>query len=315
MTVRLAFLGNDPWSVPPLEAIAGEPDLEVALVLTNPPRPAGRGTALRPTAVADAARRLRLPLAEVDGVRQGAGFEALLASAPHVLVVVAYGELLTRDVLELAPHGALNLHFSLLPRWRGAAPVQHAILAGDDLTGVTVMRIDEGLDTGPILNQLQEQIRAEDDAGTLGARLAHLGGMLLTGVVRTLPVGAPPGRSQDERLVTWAPRFGPGDRLIDWSADPDTIARRVRALAPEPGATTTFRNAVVKVLGSGVAQDAVDVAGRPPGTIVGVEARGVLVAAGGGGVWLSEVAPSGRRRMLAADWARGARFAADERLG
>ena len=315
MTVRLAFLGNDPWSVPPLEAIAGEPDLEIALVVTNLPKPAGRGSALRPTAVAETARRLGLPLAEVEGVRRGAGFEALLASAPHVLVVVAYGELLTREVLEVAPHGALNLHFSLLPRWRGAAPVQHAILAGDDLTGVTVMRMDEGFDTGPILNQLEEQIRAEDDAGTLGARLSHLGGMLLTGVVRSLPVGTLPGRSQDERLVTWAPRFGPDDRLIDWSSDPGLIARRVRALAPDPGATTTFRGAVVKVLGSGVAHAPDDVAGHPSGTIVGVEARGVLVAAGGGGVWLSEVAPAGRRRMPAADWARGARFAADERLG
>ena len=165
MTVRLAFLGNDPWSVPPLEAIAGEPELEPVLTLTNKPKPAGRGSEVRSTAVADAARRLGIPLLEVDGVRSGAGLDALIQVRPDVVVVVAFGELLTHEVLELPPLGAINLHFSLLPRWRGAAPVQHALLAGDARTGVSVMRMDEGLDTGPILNQLEEDIRPDDDAG------------------------------------------------------------------------------------------------------------------------------------------------------
>jgi methionyl-tRNA formyltransferase len=314
MSVSIAFLGNDPWSVAPLEAIVGEPDLDVRLVVTNPPKPAGRGSTPRPTAVAAAASKLGLRVVEADGVRTGTGLEALLDVSPAVVVVVAYGELLTHEVLEVAPFGAINVHFSLLPRWRGAAPVQHALLAGDRRTGVTIMRMDEGLDTGPILNQLEEDIRPEDDAGTLGARLSHLGGMLLVGVLRRLTQESLPARSQDERGVTWAPRFGPDERRLDWTGDAEGLVRRVRALAPQPGALTTFRGETLKVLVAGVAHDPPR---EPvaPGTIETSDARGVLVATGDGGVRLVEVAPAGRKRMPAADWARGARFEPGERLG
>jgi len=314
MTVRLTFLGNDPWSVATLDAIAGEPDLQVGLVVTNPPRPAGRGSAPRSTAVADAARRLELPLVETEGVRGGEGRVAVEASRPDALVVVAYGELLPPDLLALPPSGALNLHFSLLPRWRGAAPVQHAILAGDAVSGVTVMQMDAGLDTGPILAQLEDDVRPEDDAGTLGARLAHLGAMLMVGVLRRLPVHDLPPRKQDERRVTHAPRLGPADRQLDWTERAIDLARRVRALAPEPGASTSFRGEGLKVL----AASAADVpAGRaaPPGTVLESDARSVLVAAGEGGVRLLEVAPAGRKRMAAGEWANGARFRPGERLG
>ena len=309
----MAFLGNDPWSVASLEAIAGEPDLEVLLVLTNPAKPAGRGSRPTRTAVAEAARRLGAPLVEAEGVRSGPGFEALLAANADVLVVVAYGHLLPREVLELCPYGAINVHFSLLPRWRGAAPVQHAILAGDATTGVTVMRMDEGLDTGPILNQLVEEIRPDDDAGSLGRRLAHNGAMLLTGVLRMLPTGGVPARRQDDRLATSAPRLGPDDRILRWSEAAERIVRRVRALAPEPGASTTFRDEPLKVLAAAADHDpSLD---GPPGAIVSADDRGVLVATGSGGIRLLDVAPAGRRRMGAAAWARGARFGANERLG
>jgi methionyl-tRNA formyltransferase len=312
VSVRVAFLGNDRWSVPALEAIGGEPDLETVTVVTNVPRPAGRGSRPTSTAVAEAADRIGLPLVEADGIRSGAGFEALLSAAADVLVVVAYGHVLPRETLELCRYGAINLHFSLLPRWRGAAPVQHALLAGDATTGVTVMRMDEGLDTGPILNQLVEEIRPEDDAGSLGARLAHNGAMLLTGVLRMLPQGGVPARPQDDRFATNAPRLRPEDRVIDWSAPAEAIVRRVRALAPEPGATTRSRGQPLKVLAA--APDRRE-AGGAPGSILSADDRGVLVAAGVGGVRLSDVAPAGRRRMSAAAWARGARFEADERLG
>jgi methionyl-tRNA formyltransferase len=314
VSLPIAFLGNDPWSVPPLEAAVGEPDLDVRLVVTNMPKPAGRGSASRPTAVATAAKRLGLPLLETDGVGSGAGLDALHEAAPAVVVVVAYGEILSREVLEIATFGAINVHFSLLPRWRGAAPVQHALLAGDDRTGVTIMRMDEGLDTGPILNQLEEDIRPEDDAGTLGTRLAHLGGMLLVGVLRRLPDAALPERRQDERAVTWAPRIGPEERRLDWTLGAEETVRRVRALAPQPGALTTFRGEALKVLTAGVAHDPRSAPGEP-GTIEASDRRGVLVAAGDGGLRLVEVAPAGRKRMAAADWARGARFQPGERLG
>ena len=312
MTVRIAFCGNDPWSVPALEAIDGEPELAVQVVLTNPPKPAGRGGAPTPTAVATYARSRDLPLREVDGVRTGEGPRVLEAARPDALVVVAYGELIPPSALALPTYGAINLHFSLLPRWRGAAPVQRALMAGDTETGVSVMRMDEGLDTGPVLNQLAEAIRPEDDAGTLGSRLAHLGARLLVGVLRILPDGRLPARPQDGRLATAAPRIGPADRVIDWRRPPEQIARQVRALAPEPGASTTFRGDTLKVL-----QAAPDHEGGTgaPGRVLSADGRGVLVGAGQGAVRLVEVAPAGRKRMDAGAWARGARFTAAEQLG
>jgi len=311
----VAFLGNDAWSIPPLEAIAAEPTIELAAVITNEPKPAGRGSALRPTPVAEAARALGAPVVEAAGVRDGRGWQALVNARPDVLAVVAYGHLLSPDVLASAPHGGLNLHLSLLPRWRGAAPVQHAILAGDLVTGVTVMQMDEGLDTGPILGQLEEPVRPEDDAGSLGARLAAVGAELLVGVLRMLPSHRVPPRAQDPTAATWAPRLGPADRTIAWDAPAVEVTRRVRALAPEPGAATSFRGARLKVLAAAADMRATTGIAEPPGTIVRTDDRGVLVAAGEGSVWLREVAPAGRVRMPAAAWARGARFAPRERLG
>jgi methionyl-tRNA formyltransferase len=313
VTIRVAFLGNDRWSVPPLEAIIGEPDLEPVLVVTNPAKPAGRGSHPTPTAVAEVAARAQLPVLEAEGLRAPSSLETLLGATPDVVVVVAYGEILQPETLQAGPFGALNLHFSLLPRWRGAAPVQHALLAGDEVTGVTVMRMDEGLDTGPILNQLEEQIRPEDDSGSLGARLAHNGGMLLVGVLRMLPTGTVPARPQDDRLATWAPRLLAADRVLEWSLPADAIVRRIRALAPDPGATTTFRDEPLKVLAAGVDHD--PSRRGTPGSVIGTDHRGVLIASGEGGVRLVEVAPAGRKRMAASAWARGARFAGDERLG
>ena len=314
MPVRVAFLGNDPWSVPSLEALAGEPETGVVLVLTNPPRPAGRGSALRPTTVAEVARIMSLPVQEVDRAGEGAGLKALHVADPEVLVVVAFGEVLRRELLVLAPLGAINLHFSLLPRWRGAAPVRHAILAGDRLTGVTVMRMNEGLDTGPILGTLEEAIRPDDDAGTLGERLARLGSRLLVGVVRQLAEGGLPARVQDEARATLAPRLGPEQRVLDWRGPAEDVVRRIRALAPSPGATTHLRGTPVKVVSAAAGRlDRADLG--PPGTIESVDDRGIAVATGRGIVHLLEVAPAGRRRMSASSWAHGARFEPGERLG
>lgn len=310
--MRIAFCGNDPWSVPALEAIAGVPELSIGLVVTNPPRPAGRGAVETPTAVAEVARARDLPLLETEGIGAGQGAAALTRLRPDVLVVVAYGQILDTATLAIPTAGALNLHFSLLPRWRGAAPVQWALIAGDAITGVTIMRMDAGLDTGPILGQLEEPIRADDDAGSLGARLASTGARLLVEILGALPRGGVPERAQDDRLATVAPRIGADQRVLDWSKPAAEIVRWVRGLAPDPGATTRFRGQPLKVLAA-----AEDHQGSrtDPGVIASVSERGVLVGAGAGGVRLLSVAPAGRRRMAAAAWARGARFADDERLG
>jgi methionyl-tRNA formyltransferase len=314
VSVRVVFLGNDRWSVPSLEAMAGEPEIDVALVVTNAPKPAGRGSVPTPTPVAEAARRMDVAVLETDGVGGGPGFEALRHQHPDAIAVVAYGEILSREVLEVPRLGCVNVHFSLLPRWRGAAPVQRALLAGDRVTGVTVMRMDAGLDTGPILNQLEDAIRPEDDAGSLGDRLARLGGMLLVGVLRAMADGGLPERRQDDRKATRAARFASEERRIDWREPAEGIVRLVRALSPDPGATTLFRGDPLKVLAAGVAHDLVE-NDPDPGTVLASDDRGVLVAAGLGAVWLRDVVASGRTRMPAADWGRGARFSPDERLG
>ena len=310
--MRIAFLGNDPWSVPPLEALAHDRDSEVALVLTNPPRPAGRGSRLTPTAVAEAATRLGLPLAEVAGVRAD-GLQALAAARPEVLVVVAYGELLTPPVLTLAPGGAINLPFSLLPRWRGAGPIHHAILAGDRITGVSVMKMDEGLDTGPVLARREEPIHDHDDAGVLGARLAAIGGALLVETLGLLARGDADAQPQDAALATSAPKLRPQDRIIDWTRDAGVVDRLVRAFAPDPGATTTFRGEGLKVLRG--APTGGPPTGDTPGTILTELSGDVVIATGRGAYRLGEVAAAGRRRMSAVEWARGARLRPGERLG
>jgi len=312
MTLGVAFLGNHAWSVPALEAIDADPGLGIDLVVTNPPRPAGRGDRLRETPVAEAARRLGLPVLEAEGV--GAGGTAAVAlegAAPAVLAVVAYGHLLPAELLRLPTHGAVNLHLSLLPRWRGAAPVQHTLLAGDRVAGVTVMRLDEGLDTGPILAQLEDAVRPEDDAGALGARLAALGSRLLAGTIRQLPGGTLPERAQDDERATWAPALGPGDRRLDWASPAVELERRVRAFAPKPGAVAGFRDTTLQILHAVRSEEATD---GSPGAIEAADERGVLVATGEGALRLRTVAPAGRRAMPAGDWARGARFVADEHL-
>jgi methionyl-tRNA formyltransferase len=314
--VRVAFLGNDPWSVPPLDALASSEAVEVALVVTNPPRPAGRGSRLRPTAVAEAARASGLAALETPGVRSGEGFEALAALAPDVVVVVAYGELLTPEVLDLPRLGCVNLHFSLLPRWRGAAPVQRAILEGDAVTGVTVMLMDEGLDTGPILAMKEEPIAPEDDAGALGERLARIGGALLVETLPRVATGEIEPAAQDHAAAVYAAKILPEERELDWMHSAAALDRRIRALAPEPGASTTFRRAPLKVLRARPVEHGYVLAALPSRGEIRVHRDGaVFVSTSVGTLELLEVAPAGRKRMDAAAWARGARIEPGERLG
>ena len=308
--LRVAFLGNDRWSVPSLDALAAS-NHECVAVVTSVPRPAGRGNALRPTRVAEGARRRSLPLFEVESVARGPGFDVLEASNPDVLAVVAYGELLPPAVLELPRVAPVNLHFSLLPELRGAAPVQTALLRGMDRTGVTTIVMDQGLDTGPVLEQRAEPIRPQDDAGTLGDRLAAIGAEVLLATIDALATGSARPTPQDGSRATFAPRLGPKDRVLHWSEPAAALAHRIRALSPEPAATTTFRGEGLKVMRA----EAVDGATGEPGTIVAVDEDGFVVAAGGGGLRPVAIAPAGRRRMLASDFVHGYRPTVGERLG
>jgi methionyl-tRNA formyltransferase len=306
--VRVVFLGNDARSVPSLQALADSPH-EVALVATRVPRPAGRGGKLRSTPVAETARVLGLPLAEVETVKQGSGLEVVQAAAPDVLVVVAYGEILPKDVLEIPRRAPVNVHFSLLPALRGPDPVRRAILDGVDVTGVTTIRMDEGADTGPILLQQEETIRDTDDAGSLGARLAELGGSLLVRTLDRLEAADLDERPQDDAAATMASKLRPEEEWVDWSEDAGSVWLRVRALAPDPGARTRFRDRVLKVLRARPGEGSGE-----PGTIVAVSKEGLGVAAATGVLYLEEVLPEGRNRMSGAEFVRGYRPEVGERL-
>lgn len=303
------FLGNDRWSVPSLRAIAASGH-RVIRVVTRVPKPAGRGNALTPTPVASAAREADLPLLEVETVKEGPGLDALRADAPDVLVVVAYGEILPPRVLSLSIVAPVNLHFSLLPRFRGASPVQTALLEGVRETGVTTIVMDEGTDSGAVLLQRPEPVRPDDDAGSLGDRLAEAGAGLLVESLERLAAGDVEPTPQDESRATFTTPIRAADRILRWDAPARALVNRVRAMAPEPGASTAFRGEPLKVLRAETTD-----AGGEPGTIAAVDADGFVVATADGGLRPLELAPAGRKRMRGADFVNGYRPAAGERLG
>ena len=307
--MRVVFLGNDPWSVPSVQALAASPH-ELSLVVTRVPKPAGRKGELRPTAVAEAARSLELPLLETATVKRDEGLEAIRSEAPDVMAVVAYGEILPQEVLDLPSVAPVNVHFSLLPALRGADPVRRAILEGLDETGVTTMRMDAGMDTGPILLQASERIREEDDSASLGERLASIGGELLVRTLDGLEDGSVTERAQDDSLATMAPKFKPEDEWIAWDEPAEQVRRRIRALAPEPGAKARYRDRVLKILRA----DTVPGRGEP-GAVIEISNDGIVVACGTGALALGEVVPEGKRRMTSVEFARGQRPTPGERLG
>jgi methionyl-tRNA formyltransferase len=310
--VRVVYLGNDPWSVPPLEALAADPRVDLALVLTRTPRPGRRGGGPVPTSVATAARERGVAVGEVATVRDGEGRAALLEARADVLAVVAYGEILPVEILRAAPLGAVNLHLSLLPRWRGASPVQHALLAGDAETGVTTMLLDEGLDTGPVLARRSTPITPEDDAGELGARLARMGGELLLRTLMDLAEGRATPHPQDGSLATYAPKLTARDRRLSWDVPADEVVRRVREFSPHPAADTLRGGRVLKISEASVDRRSTE---AEPGTIVAVDRSSFDVAAGMDVVRVHEVASEGRARLDAGAWLRGARLEPGERLG
>ncbi len=315
-SLRVVFIGNAVWSVPSLEALAAS-GLDVARVLTRAPRPAGRGREPASTPVATAARALGLPLLETDTVRAGEGLDAISEARPDVLVVVAYGEILPETVLSVPRRMPVNVHFSLLPALRGAAPVQRAILLGLRHTGVTTMRMDAGMDTGPVLLQRPAPIGEDEDAGALGARLAGIGGELLVETLAALAAGTLEERPQDDSEATFAPKLTTEDEWIDWSRPAHEILLQVRALAPSPGATTTVGGARLKIFALSALQ--APPSSRAPGSLKmlrsSVHGDGPVVATGTGALRLEEVQPEGRRRMSGRDWANGARLPEGAILG
>lgn len=295
---RIAFLGTPEAAVPTLEALAAT--FDVGLVVTRPDRPRGRSGAPAPSPVKSAAIELGL---EVAQPATGSEISAVLIEAgPFDLgVVVAYGMILGPDVLAVPGHGILNLHFSLLPRWRGAAPVARALMAGDTMTGVTVIRIDEGLDTGPVLTAQALSVGAEETAGELTERLAAVGARLLADLVPGYLGGEVVPVAQSDQGLTYAHKITPDERILDSRVAPEEFVARVRALSPEPGAVLAIDGLPHQVLAARVAGEEVD-----PGAWA-IVAGAPVVGLAGGSVELVELQPPGKRPMAGRAWARGLR--------
>lgn len=306
--MRVVFMGSPDFAVPSLRALLAAH--EVCLVVTQPDKPAGRGKRLTPPAVKVLAEGAGVPIYQPRSARAPEVAERLRAEEADIGVVVAYGKILPAAVLEAFPRGCVNVHGSLLPRHRGAAPIQHAVIAGDEVTGVTIMRLDEGMDTGPMLLTREEPIRPEDTAGTLFARLAELGAEALIEALALLERGALTETPQDEARATMAPMLAKEDGRIDWAQPARRVADRIRGVDPWPGATTLHRGERLKLFGARLAGGT----GRP-GEVLAVDERGLVVACGEGACAIAEVQAPGRRRVAARDFARGRELGAGTLLG
>ena len=312
--MRLVFAGTPEAAVPSLEKLLGSRH-EVVAVVTRPDAPAGRGRRLAPSPVAARAGEAGLEVLTPAKIRDPDFLGRLREIGPDCCAVVAYGALLPRAALDIPRHGWVNLHFSLLPAWRGAAPVQHSILHGDDITGATTFRIVEELDAGPVYGVLTEPIRSADTSGDLLARLAASGAELLAATLDGIESGELEARPQPADGVSVAPKVGPDDARVDWAAPAHAVDRLVRACTPAPGAWTNCGGSRLK-LGPVTLPGAADAAPGclGPGELLADHQR-VLAGTGTTPVQLGEVQPQGKRRMPATDWARGLRLSGGERLG
>jgi methionyl-tRNA formyltransferase len=310
--VRVVFLASGAFAIPSLEALldAGH---EVAALVTQPDRERGRGQALAPPPVKPVAERRGIPVLQLARVRAPEAQETLRRLAPELQIVVAFGQILPRAVIEIAPRGTVNVHASLLPRLRGAAPIQWAIANGETESGVTTMQIDEGLDTGPLLLARRTPIGPDETAAELEPRLARLGAELLVDTLRGLADGSVAPSPQDPALATHAPLLRKEDGRIDWTLPARTIACRARGFHPWPGAFTHHEGHLLKALR--VRENALASGSGEPGVVTALGSEGVTVACGAGTrLLLLDVQPESRRPMKAAAWAQGARVQPGARL-
>ena len=305
MALRTVFLGTPEAAVPTLDRLL-ESHHEVLAVATAPDRPKGRGMELAASPVKQRAVAAGLPVLQPPSLRPPDAQAALAAFGADVLVVCAYGLILPAAVLDRPRLGCVNVHFSLLPAFRGAAPVSAAVLAGVPVAGVTIMQMDPGLDTGPVLATVEEPVLPDDDTGSLEARLAEAGAALLVSVLDRLEAGTIEAQPQDAALASYAGKVTPEDARIDWGQPSTSIGRRVRAFSPRPGAWTTLDGRRFKVWRT---RPSDAVAGGAPGTFGEGAGGSLVVATGDGGLVLVEVQPEGGRRMSGAEFLRGRRGA------
>jgi methionyl-tRNA formyltransferase len=312
--VRIVFCGTPEFALPALARLLRTPDIRIEAVVTQPDRPRGRGMAVAASPVKERALAAGLYVYQPEKARSESAYDFFRRMAPDAVVIIAYGQIIPQRLIEIPPLGWINLHASLLPKYRGAAPINWAILRGETRTGLTTMRIDAGLDTGPILLQREMEIGPDETAPELAGRMGDEGAGLVAETLEKLGRGEIVPRPQDDSLATMAPILKKEDGRIDWQGPAAAVYNRIRGLAPWPGAYTSFRGRLCHVWGRP--------AGAPAGAkqaapgAVQIENGELFVACGEGG-WLrvEAVQLEGRRRVAARDFLRGARLAPGERFG
>jgi methionyl-tRNA formyltransferase len=308
--MRIVFMGTPEVAAFSLERLFKAPEPVVGVV-TQPDRPAGRGQKMIPSPVRSVAESHHAPVLAPEKIRDPAFFNTLSGWAPDLIVVVAYGRILPRQILELAPHGCLNVHYSLLPKYRGAAPVPWAIIGGEEKTGVTTMRLVEKMDAGPIFLQREISIAPNDTTTSLQAKLAPVGAELLVETIAGLKAGNLTPQAQDESKVTYAPVLKKEDGLIDWNPPAASIERRVRGFNPWPSAYTYLAGNLLKIHRARVIEMAEKAA---PGVVLKADKAGLWIATGDGALSLEEVQLENRKKMTAREFINGTRVEKGARL-
>jgi methionyl-tRNA formyltransferase len=309
--MRVIFAGTPRFATLALEALL-DARHEVVLVLTQPDRPAGRGLQPASSDVKLAALARGLVVYQPQSLKPPQALDTLRTANAEVMVVAAYGLILPLDVLQAFPRGCINIHASLLPRWRGAAPIQRALLAGDRQTGITIMQMDVGLDTGAILTETPIAIAPDDTAGTLHDRLAELGGRMIVDSLESLAGGRLLPTPQDDTLATYAPKIGRAEAAIAWTNPAVVIERQVRAFDPVPGAHARFNGSPIKIWRASAVEGSADAS---PGAVLSATAEGVDVACGrAGALRIRELQRAGGKRLAALDFLRGHPIAAGSRF-
>lgn len=306
--MRVAFAGTPEFAAVALEAILAA-GFDVPLVLTQPDRPAGRGLALQPSPVKKLAEAHGLPVFQPLTLKDADAQARVAAAGADVMVVAAYGLILPQAVLDLPRLGCINIHASLLPRWRGAAPIHRAILAGDDETGVCIMQMEAGLDTGPVLARAALPIAGDDNASRLHGKLAALGARLAVETLGRLTAGPLPAEPQPEAGVTYAAKLAKSEAPLDFARPAADLQRQVRAFDPFPGSTAELAGAPLKVWG---ARNVEMAEAAIPGTVLSAGKDGILVACGEGGLLLTELQKPGGKRLPAEQFLAGFRIAAGD---
>lgn len=312
--MRLLFIGTSPFAVPSLKKLVESPEHDVLAVVTQPDRPQGRGGKLSVSPVKAAALELGLPLYQPEKVRAKDFVQTVREMAPEIIIVAAFGQIIPQRMLDIPPRGCINVHGSLLPRWRGAAPMQYALMAGDAETGVTTMMMDAGLDTGDILQQASLDLGTVEDLGDLEAKLAEVGASLLMQTLKAIEQGNCPRIPQNEALVTLSPSLPPDAGEMDWTCPAAELHNLVRGVTPKPGAYTLVQGKRLKIWRTEVVDEQEADQEAEAGTIESIGGGGITINTSKGALRLRGVQPESKGRMAADAWARGARLALGQKL-